>query len=242
MSSLWELSTDNVVTILIVICISALAIAWLFAGRSRPKNASALERNRLVGREAEEFVPVAPSISALNPIPQMSPQEEQTNEADEPVKAVMAVKTEPALVLEDVDSPEPNPVQTLETKLREPTPRSAEQASAISIAAALVRHDKREAPTTEECVAAPPPTPINTGGDDLTALSGIDHAVAAELNDLGIHHYDQISAWTPEYAHWVTSQLSASLTGGDRNTWISEAKALTGQPAPEGQNRVIQSG
>ena len=78
MSSLWELSTDNVITILIVICISALAIAWLFAGRSRSKNASALERNRLVGREAEEFVPVAPSISALNPIPQMSPQEEQT--------------------------------------------------------------------------------------------------------------------------------------------------------------------
>ena len=64
MSSLWDISTDTVVTALIVVGIGILVIAWIFAGRRRPAATSELEQRRLAGREAEVVTASSYSLAA----------------------------------------------------------------------------------------------------------------------------------------------------------------------------------
>ena len=275
MSSLWELSTDTVVTALIVAGISLLALAWLFAGRRRPQSKrSALEQRRLAGREAEVFVaPEAPSLTAAPPaeerpsvarteapapvaeaapepatppnIPQpqagidIQPMHQVEVSAPARPPATPEPAAEPTLILKPSaaapPSADPKPAATPAPA----APRSAEQASAMSIAAALVRHDKRDAPSSklsEDALQAEPPSCVD--GDDLTAIGGIDDKLAKEMNDLGVRYYDQISDWAPDYAAWIASRLSASVTSAQRNAWSEEARALANQPPATGPSHA----
>ena len=44
-------------------------------------------------------------------------------------------------------------------------------------------------------------------------------------NDLGIFHYDQVAAWTPEQVGWIDGYLK--FKGRiDRDNWVRQAKAL----------------
>ncbi len=228
MFSVWEVSTDSIVKTLIVVCISALAIAWLFAGRRRPAKEGSLEQRRLAGREAEIFAAqTAPPVKALGP----EPDSEEVVIGTEAVAAqVEAPLPAPAVSFEHPRqaSADTLPAEEAPLAVTQSTPpeHSPEKASAISIAAALVRHDKRE---------AAPPNPSSkevslncdsTGGDDLTAISGIDRKLAKELNDLGIRYFDQIVTMSPDHAAWIASRLSSSITVAQRRAWIEEAKAL----------------
>jgi len=62
--------------------------------------------------------------------------------------------------------------------------------------------------------------------DDLTRIRGIDPNTSLRLNGLGIHHFDQIAAWTRDEITWVGTYLA--VPGRiDREDWVGQAKALS---------------
>lgn len=64
--------------------------------------------------------------------------------------------------------------------------------------------------------------------DDLKLIKGIGPQNEARLNTLGIHHFDQIAAWTPEEARWIGSYLA--FPGRiEREDWVNQAKGLAGR-------------
>ena len=76
--------------------------------------------------------------------------------------------------------------------------------------------------------------PVANTPDDLTQVGGIGPKIEELLNELGIWHYDQIAAWTPENITWVDEHLNFSgrIT---REGWVEQAGVLAGDdvPAPE---------
>lgn len=67
--------------------------------------------------------------------------------------------------------------------------------------------------------------PRNGKADDLKRISGIGPKLEGVLHGLGIYHFDQIAAWSPETSAWVDDYLS--FKGRiDRDGWIAQAKKL----------------
>jgi len=87
----------------------------------------------------------------------------------------------------------------------------------------------------EEAVPAEPatgnlgfePLPGPRGvADDLKKLTGVSPAIEKQLNDLGIFHYAQIAAFSPEAAHNVGEEVGLP---GRVDGWIAKAKELTAE-------------
>jgi len=67
--------------------------------------------------------------------------------------------------------------------------------------------------------------PRESGKDDLKVISGIGPKNEGILNELGIFHFDQIAAWTPEQVEWVDGYLN--FKGRiSREDWIGQARSL----------------
>jgi predicted flap endonuclease-1-like 5' DNA nuclease len=73
--------------------------------------------------------------------------------------------------------------------------------------------------------------PLSLGGprlgapDDLRLIDGIGPRLESTLNSLGIYHFDQIAAWTPENIAWVDQYLR--FRGRIvREAWVEQAKSL----------------
>ena len=63
--------------------------------------------------------------------------------------------------------------------------------------------------------------------DDLKKISGVGPKLEKTLNGLGIYHFAQIAAFTPDNAAWVDRRLR--FKGRiDREKWIDQAKVLAG--------------
>ncbi|CCD99665.1 cell envelope integrity/translocation protein TolA [Bradyrhizobium sp. STM 3809] len=73
--------------------------------------------------------------------------------------------------------------------------------------------------------------------DDLKLIKGIGKQNEARLHGLGIWHFAQIAAWTPEHAKWVGSYL-AFAGRIEREQWISQAKELASGGTTEFAKRV----
>lgn len=62
-------------------------------------------------------------------------------------------------------------------------------------------------------------------GDDLKLIKGVGRQNEARLRGLGIWHFDQIAAWTPENIEWIGGYLS--FPGRiERENWVSQAAQL----------------
>ncbi|MEZ5670250.1 MAG: 50S ribosomal protein L21 [Alphaproteobacteria bacterium] len=87
------------------------------------------------------------------------------------------------------------------------------------------------APTAEEAVAGSPPellTAPQGEADDLKKISGVGPKLEKTLNELGIYHYAQIAAFTPEQVAWVDERLK--FKGRiEREDWIEQAKTLAAE-------------
>lgn len=72
--------------------------------------------------------------------------------------------------------------------------------------------------------------PFMEKADDLTLIGGIGPKIQELLHDLGIFHFEQIAAWTPENVAWVDEYLSFS---GRiiREGWVEQASILAGEAA-----------
>jgi predicted flap endonuclease-1-like 5' DNA nuclease len=61
--------------------------------------------------------------------------------------------------------------------------------------------------------------------DDLKLIKGVGRQNEGRLHGLGIWHFEQIAAWTPENVEWIGSYLA--FPGRiEREDWIEQARAL----------------
>ncbi len=89
---------------------------------------------------------------------------------------------------------------------------------------------KPEAAKAAEAAGSPPPTLSAPEGraDDLKKIGGVGPKLEEKLNGLGIYHYRQIAALTPEHVAWVDDQLS--FHGRiERDNWIEQATTLAAE-------------
>lgn len=69
--------------------------------------------------------------------------------------------------------------------------------------------------------------------DDLKQISGVGPKLEQKLNELGIHRFEQIAAWTPGDVTSFDDKLS--FHGRiDRDDWIGQAKVLAAKVGKEG--------
>jgi len=93
---------------------------------------------------------------------------------------------------------------------------------------AAPEEDVVSGPVDEDNLEGERPRPLdapNGRADDLKKISGVGPKLEEKLNGLGIYHYSQIAAFTPENVVWVDGYLSfkGRIT---RDDWISQAGML----------------
>jgi NADH-quinone oxidoreductase subunit E len=107
----------------------------------------------------------------------------------------------------------------------------------VAVAADLEREPLPAAappPATEPAAAPPddragtPPQGLSAPEgepDDLKKISGIGPGIEKTLNGLGIYHFRQIAAFTPDNVAWVNQHLR--FKGRiEREDWIEQARKL----------------
>ena len=70
--------------------------------------------------------------------------------------------------------------------------------------------------------------------DDLKLIKGVGPELEALLHRLGVFHFDQIAAWTPEEVAWVDANLEGFRGRVTREGWVEQARQL----AEEGETRT----
>ena len=79
----------------------------------------------------------------------------------------------------------------------------------------------------------------NGAPDDLTLIEGVSPLNQSTLNALGVFHFDQIAAWTPDNVAWVDAYLR--LQGRiDEEEWLEQAQALADE-GPAAARRVEEA-
>ncbi len=62
--------------------------------------------------------------------------------------------------------------------------------------------------------------------DDLKQIKGIGPKMEKICNALGLYHFDQIAAWTPDEEAWVNANLEGFKGRMIRDQWTVQAKLL----------------
>ena len=111
-------------------------------------------------------------------------------------------------------------------------------AAGLAILALLVLLVMRRKPTALPAPAAqelaPPPADIPSpfiaepdgAVDDLRKIKGIGPKLETQLHALGVFHFAQIAAWSPEQLAVVDAQLGAFSGRPERDQWLSQARLL----------------
>ena len=99
------------------------------------------------------------------------------------------------------------------------------------------------AATAGEASGTPPPALAAPEGsaDDLKKISGVGPGIEKTLNKLGVFHYRQIAAFTPDNIAWVDQHLR--FKGRiEREKWIEQAKTLAAGGSTEFSRRQSERG
>ncbi len=89
-----------------------------------------------------------------------------------------------------------------------------------------------EAPAADEAPAAPaafvPMSAPDGEPDDLKKISGVGPVIEAKLHKMGIYHYHQVAAFTPEDITRVDDELN--FKGRiERDNWLEQAKTMAAE-------------
>jgi len=143
---------------------------------------------------------------------------------DRPAAASAAAEAAP---LASADTAPPAPVGA--------APPAPADAAPIALAEEPIRLEKappRKANASKAAARSKPDglaAARNGAPDDLSKIKGVGPKSREKLHALGVFHYDQIAAWTPEEARWIGEALG--IPGRvERNEWIAQAKSLAGDP------------
>jgi len=123
----------------------------------------------------------------------------------------------------------------------------------ISAAQAVAQRTVQTLASGDTPAEAPGPTPPRRRGlkppvlgsarngapDDLTLIEGVSPLNHSTLNALGIFHFDQIAAWTPDHVAWVDAYLR--LQGRiEEEEWLDQAQALA-EEGPAAARRIDEA-
>ncbi|WP_174247522.1 hypothetical protein [Methylocapsa sp. S129] len=200
-----------------------------------------------VATEAEPATapqPVAPapdSIRAAVSQPTVAPT---------PVQPIATPTPQPAPAFSDsVSSPHPTATPTpvpepVATPVPQPVPVVAAAASAVAGADPSEPAAMGPVEGEEKHGGSRPPGLVGPRGgkaDDLKRIKGIGPQNEGRLHALGVWHFAQIAAWTPDNVHWVGSYLA--FPGRiDREEWIAQATALAAGAETAFSKRVEAGG
>ncbi|MGE0741033.1 MAG: hypothetical protein AB7O98_06795 [Hyphomonadaceae bacterium] len=96
-----------------------------------------------------------------------------------------------------------------------------------------------EAPRTRAVKPAILPAARNGAPDDFTLIDGVSLLQQTTLYSLGVFHFDQIGAWTPENVAWVDAYLR--LRGRiDEEEWVEQAQELA-RDGPAAARRAFET-
>lgn len=190
-----------------------------------PKPAPAVESSGTSASEAPTLAPPAeapkPIAEASKPVPDIPVP---TAESQKPAAAVEAPKSAPAEASKPAPAPkEPQPAPAAAAPKPEPAAVKPAPAKATGDGHAGERPFGLAAPDGK--------------ADDLKRIRGIGPRNEARLHGLGIWHFRQIAAWTPENVEWVGSYLA--FPGRiDREGWVAQAEVLATGAETEFSKRV----
>ncbi|MGR3743927.1 MAG: NADH:ubiquinone oxidoreductase [Pseudooceanicola nanhaiensis] len=138
---------------------------------------------------------------------------------------------EPSPVSRTPATPAPAPAPT-PAPAPEPEPSKAEPAQ-VETPEPVEKADAKTQGTKDATDETQPLTldkPRDGGADDLKKVSGVGPKLESMLNELGIYHYEQIAAWTPENIAWVDNRLT--FKGRiERDDWTGQAARLASEKA-----------
>jgi predicted flap endonuclease-1-like 5' DNA nuclease len=77
------------------------------------------------------------------------------------------------------------------------------------------------------------PAPRNGQKDDLTLIWGVAEKLEQRMNRMGIWHFDQIAAWTPDHVRWFESEVEGFHGRIERDKWIEQCQKLATGWRPE---------
>jgi predicted flap endonuclease-1-like 5' DNA nuclease len=93
--------------------------------------------------------------------------------------------------------------------------------------AALEEFEPPAPPPSDQPRRKPPvlSAPRDGAPDDLTLIEGVSAQQQSTFYSIGVYHFDQIAAWTPEHVAWVDNYLR--LRGRiDQEEWVEQAASL----------------
>jgi NADH-quinone oxidoreductase subunit E len=111
-----------------------------------------------------------------------------------------------------------------------PAAAAASPAAAGTLGAPPIAAPAAIEQVSTEAPASPPPALARPEGelDDLKRISGIGPGIEKTLHELGIFHYRQIAAFTPENVAWINRRLR--FKGRiERENWIGQARQLAAE-------------
>ncbi|MEQ1712557.1 MAG: hypothetical protein ABL908_14310, partial [Hyphomicrobium sp.] len=129
-------------------------------------------------------------------------------------------------------SPPPSPLPASSSPASS-SPASAQPRLADRIVTIAAVAARATAPVRASAPPAPQPA------DDLTLIRGIDTALAARLDGLGVTSFDALAAWTTDDVRRVSAALGLDRTI-QRQNWIEQAAliALRRRPPPAAPSMV----
>lgn len=140
----------------------------------------------------------------------------------------VAVEPEPTSVSET----EPHPdrwkwrARYLEARVRHLEQRPA-AAPVLETEAKIEPEEPPPPPPADQPRRKPPvlASPRDGAPDDLTLIEGVSALQQSTLYSIGVFHFDQIAAWTPEHVAWVDHYLRLRGRIGEED-WVDQAAAL----------------
>ncbi len=159
--------------------------------------------------------------------------------APAPVAAPVAVPPPPVEAAPAAAPTEPAPEPAAPVAEPAPTPVAEPAPAPVVEAPALAEADRARAGEADAHGARPAglAAPREGTADDLKRIKGIGKQNEARLNALGIWHFDQIAAWSPENIAWAGSFL-AFVGRIEREDWVGQAKILAAGGTTEFAARV----
>lgn len=120
--------------------------------------------------------------------------------------------------------------------------RHLEQRPAPAPVAAAAPEAERVAPARPARRGVKPPvlaSARNGAPDDLTLIEGVSLQQQSTFYSLGVFHFDQIAAWTPDEVAWVDQYLRLGGRIEDEE-WVEQADELA-REGPLGARRTLES-
>jgi len=101
-------------------------------------------------------------------------------------------------------------------------PAAGRAAAAPDASANATRADETGAQSRPAMLGAP----RDGRADDLKRIKGIGPALEGILNEMGVWHFDQIAAWSPDEVAWIDANLQRFKGRASRDGWVGQARAL----------------